>query len=244
MFPLYDENPTVRAPVVTYALIAVTALAWVFVQGAGGEAALIESVCELGMIPGELTGRAAGEGVRVAPGAICLVGDEPRWWTLLTSMFLHGSWFHIIANVWFLWVFGNNIEDSMGRGRFVVFYLLCGVVAALAQLAADPGAPVPMVGASGAVSGVMGAYILLFPRVRVHVLVFLGFLVTTVRLPAYGLLGYWFVLQLLGGLVPQLEDVGGVAFWAHVGGFVAGLALITLFRDRELVERHRASHLV
>jgi membrane associated rhomboid family serine protease len=157
-------------------------------------------------------------------------------------MFLHGGWLHLIGNMWFLWVFGNNIEDSMGHGRFLVFYLVCGLVAAGTQIAADPHARVPMVGASGAISGVLGAYIVLFPRVRVHTLVTLGFFFTRVALPAYVMLGYWFVLQLLLGTVGTVSRAqGGVAVWAHVGGFVAGVALIKLFVSDELMRRRDAA---
>src|SRR5690606_1389007 len=150
-------------------------------------------------------------------------------------------WFHIIGNMWFLWVFGNNVEDSMGRIRFLLFYLLCGAAAAMAQVVASPSSAVPMVGASGAVSGVMGAYIVLFPRVTVHMLVFLGFFITVMRVPAFVMLGYWFLLQVIGGL-PQIAggEPGGVAFWAHAGGFVAGALLVFLFRNRALLARHRA----
>src|SRR4030095_15656603 len=139
-------------------------------------------------------------------------------------MFLHGSWMHLLGNMWFLWLFGNNIEDSMTRPRFVAFYLLCGLGAALAQVVADPNSEVPMVGASGAISGVMGAYLVLFPRVRVFTMVPLGFFITSMALPAWVMLIYWMVLQLIGGFSSALKpESGGVAFWAHVGGFVAGV---------------------
>src|ERR671920_216562 len=149
---------------------------------------------------------------------------------------LHGGWFPLIGNMWFLWGFGNNCEDSMGHARYPAFYLLCGLAAAAAQTFVNPSSPIPMVGASGAISGVMGAYVVLYPRVRVHVLVFLGFFITRIVVPAYLMLGYWFLLQLVGGL-PGLgaEEGGGVAFWAHAGGFIAGAALIQVFRDRRLV---------
>jgi membrane associated rhomboid family serine protease len=153
-------------------------------------------------------------------------------------MFLHGSWFHIIGNMWFLWIFGNNVEDAMGHFRFVVFYLLCGVAAALAQVAADPRSGIPMVGASGAIGGVMGAYVLLYPRVHVHLLVVLGFYVNTIAVPAFLMLGYWFALQLLSGVGTLGMQGGGVAFWAHAGGFVAGAILVFVFRNRRLLERH------
>src|SRR6478752_10889164 len=165
---------------------------------------------------------------------VCVITGERSWFTLLTSMFLHGGWFHLIGNMWFLWVFGNNVEDSMGRVRYLVFYLLCGLAAAGSQTLVNPGSAIPMVGASGAISGVMGAYIVLYPRVRVHMLVFLFVFVTRIVVPAYLMLGYWFLLQLLGGSAAQGE--GGVAFWAHVGGFIAGAALISVFKDPELVQ--------
>jgi membrane associated rhomboid family serine protease len=143
--------------------------------------------------------------------------------------------------MWFLWLFGNNVEDSMGHVRYLVFYLVSGLAAAAAQTLVNPNSAIPMVGASGAISGVMGAYVVLYPRVRVHMLIFLGFFITRAVVPAYLMLGYWFLLQILGGL-PSLggEDTGGVAVWAHAGGFIAGAVLIQLFKDRELVARHRA----
>ncbi|MDZ4672940.1 MAG: rhomboid family intramembrane serine protease, partial [Gemmatimonadota bacterium] len=144
--------------------------------------------------------------------------------------------------LWFLWVFGNNVEDSMGHGRFLVFYLLCGLVAAAAQVAVDPASAVPMVGASGAISGVMGAYVFLYPRVRVRVIIFLGIIFFRTGLPAWVMLGYWFLLQLGGAAVAPAEG-GGVAFWAHAGGFIAGLVLILLFRDPELIARRNRRYM-
>ena len=241
MIPYKDENPTELAPVATIGVIALNVLAWVFIQGLGAEAPLARSVCQLGLIPAEVLRAApAGTSVPLGPGLSCVLTADPHWWTVLTSMFMHGGWFHLLGNMWFFWVFGNNIEDSMGHTRFVVFYLLSGVAAAATQVLVSPQSVVPMVGASGAISGVMGAYILLYPRVRVHTLVTLGFFVTTVALPAYVMLGYWFLLQLLMGAVGSLSRVeGGVAVWAHVGGFVAGMALIKLFANREYLERRR-----
>ena len=242
MFPFRDENPTVLTPYVTVGFIALNVLVWVLVQGAGFSDQLARSVCELGLIPGELLGRVApGAEVPLAPGVVCVLQADPQYFTVLTSMFLHGGWFHLIGNMLFFWVFGNNIEDAMGHGRFVVFYLLCGVAAAATQVVISPSSAIPMVGASGAISGVLGAYLLLYPRVRVHTLIFLGVFVTTVALPAYVMLGYWILLQLLGGL-PALAGMesGGVAFWAHIGGFVAGMVLISLFVKRENIERRPA----
>jgi membrane associated rhomboid family serine protease len=142
--------------------------------------------------------------------------------------------------MWFLWLFGNNVEDSMGHVRYVVFYLLSGLAAAAAQTLVNPNSAIPMVGASGAISGVMGAYIVLYPRVRVHMLVVLGFFITRIAVPAFLMLGYWFLLQILGGLPAIGEEKGGVAFWAHAGGFIAGALLILLFKDDDLVAKHRA----
>ncbi|HTG50751.1 MAG TPA: rhomboid family intramembrane serine protease, partial [Gemmatimonadales bacterium] len=164
----------------------------------------------------------------------------PHWYTPLSSMFLHGGWLHLIGNMWFLWLFGNNVEDSMGHGRYLVFYLLCGLAAASAQTLVNPNSAIPMVGASGAISGVMGAYIVLYPRVRIHMLIFLGFFITRAVVPAYVMLGYWLLLQIVGGLPALAEESGGVAFWAHAGGFLAGAVLVLVFRDEDLVARHRA----
>lgn len=237
MFPYRDDNPTLLTPVVTVALIAVNLVAWGALQGFGQEPGLSASICRLGLIPGETLGRIPpGTLIGAGHGLSCLTGSTPTWHTALTSMFLHGGWFHLLGNMWFLWVFGNNVEDSMGHGRFVGFYLLCGVAAAAVQVATDPGSAVPMVGASGAISGVMGAYVLLYPRVRVRVLVFLGIILFRAGLPAWAMLGYWFLLQLGGALIAPAGE-GGVAFWAHAGGFLAGVALIPLFRDPVLIAR-------
>ncbi len=248
MIPISDDLPTLRTPVVTYAVVAVTVAVWVLVQGAGlNELALAKSVCNLGMVPGELTHQAPlGSGVPIARGVACVVDNEPiNILTPLTSMFLHGSWGHIIGNMLFLWVFGNNVEDSMGHARFLLFYVLCGLAAAAAHVLLSPASPIPTVGASGAISGVMGAYLLLYPRARVNMLFFF-FLIFVRPFPAWVVLLWWFVLQVITGL-PQLMQVnpevsGGVAVWAHVGGFVAGVALIKLFADPTLVAAHRAAH--
>ena len=242
MIPYRDENPTLKTPLVTVAIVALNVLAWIVVQGAGASIPLARSVCELGLIPGELTGRvAAGTQLQMGPDLFCRVEGARHYAHVLTSMFLHGSWMHIVGNMWFFWIFGNNIEDSMGRVRFAAFYLMCGTAAALAQVAMDPASAVPVVGASGAISGVMGAYLVLYPRVRVYTLVPLGFFLTTIALPAWAMLGYWIVLQFLGGL-PELAGAqgnGGVAFWAHIGGFGVGAATIKLFANRAYLESRR-----
>jgi membrane associated rhomboid family serine protease len=249
MIPIKDDLPTLHRPVVTYAIVGLNIAAWLLLQGAGfGMQDLIASVCNLGMIPGEITGAApVGSGIPIAEGMACLVDDDPiNTFTPLTSMFLHGSWGHIIANMLFLWVFGNNVEDSMGHGRFAAFYLICGLAAAAAHVVLDPASPVPTVGASGAISGVMGAYLLLYPRARVSMLFIFIIIIRIIPVQAWLVLIWWFALQLLTGL-PQLSRVtpevsGGVAVWAHIGGFVAGVALIKIFSKRSLVEAHKRAH--
>jgi membrane associated rhomboid family serine protease len=241
MIPISDDNPTLRTPVMTYALLALTVGVWVLVQGAGLDTrVLASSVCNLGMVPGELTHLAAvGTAVPIGPDLACVVDNERvNLWTPITSMFLHGGWGHLLGNAMFFWVFANNVEDSMGRARFLVFYLVCGLAAAAAHIAVQPGSPVPTVGASGAISGIMGAYVVLYPRVRVNMLFFFGFFIRVIPMPAWAVLIWWFATQVLLGL-PQLmrldRDVsGGVAVWAHVGGFVAGALLIKVFENRRL----------
>jgi membrane associated rhomboid family serine protease len=244
MIPYRDENETQRTPYVTFTIIGLNVLAWLFIQGAGSTLPLVRSVCELGLIPGELTGLLPpGTKFPMGEGIVCVTDPGRQITNVLTSMFLHGSWMHLLGNMWFLWIFGNNIEDSMGHVRFVIFYLLCGVAAALAQTVANPASGIPMVGASGAISGVMGAYLVLYPRVRVFALVPIGFFITSLALPAWTMLLYWFAIQFVSGLTGLFaQEGGGVAFWAHVGGFVAGLVLVKLFARSEDVSRHRAHH--
>lgn len=251
MFPLSDDNPTLRIPLVTIALLLLIGATWVWVQGAGLDVRMLAaSVCNLGMVAGEITHLApVGTGVQIGPGMACVVDAQAiNYLTPLTSMFLHGGWAHLLGNAWFLWIFGNNVEDSMGRVRFIVFYLVCGLVAAATQVAIDPASPVPMVGASGAISGVMGAYLVLYPLVRVKMLFIIIIIVRIFWLPAWVVLLYWFGLQALMAL-PQVAGAqtgvsGGVAVMAHVGGFVAGVVLVKFFENKELVKfrnyrRHR-----
>jgi len=241
MFPLRDENPKLGTSIATILIIGINAAVWIFVQGLGSEPSLSKSVCVFGAIPGELLGRVpAGTQVALGGGLGCRIEGSPNWITPLTSMFMHGGWFHIVGNLWFLWVFGDNVEDSMGPLRFLVFYVLCGLAAVATQSLANPTSPIPMVGASGAIGGVMGAYALLYPRVPVHLLVVLGFYVDRIAVPAFMMLGYWFLLQLVGGIPSLQGDTGGVAFFAHVGGFLTGIALVPLFRKPERVAAHRA----
>jgi len=243
MFPYRDENETQRVAIVTGTIILLNVAAWIFIQGAGSTLALASSVCDFGLIPGELT-LSLPPGTRFPMGENLACATDPGRQVshLVTSMFLHGSWMHLLGNMWFLWIFGNNIEDSMGRPRFIAFYVLCGLAAAVAQVLATPGSPIPMVGASGAISGVMGGYLILFPRVRVYAMVPLGFFLTSVALPAWVMLGYWFLIQFVSGLLTASSETGGVAFWAHIGGFVAGVALIKPFVREDYLRAHRSHH--
>jgi membrane associated rhomboid family serine protease len=243
VFPYHDENQTLRTAYVTLGLVAANVAAWMFVQGAGATVPLASSVCNFGLIPGELT-QSVPPGARfpMGEGLVCLTDPGPQYLNVITSMFLHGSWMHLLGNMWFLWLFGNNIEDSMTRPRFVAFYLLCGLGAALLQVMFEPDSRIPMVGASGAISGVMGAYLVLYPNVRVFTIVPLGFFITNIALPAWTMLLYWAFLQIVGGFSRIGAEGGGTAFWAHVGGFVAGLALIKFFERRDRVASHRSHH--
>jgi len=238
MFPLRDENPTIRASVATFLIVALNAGVWAFVQGLGTDRLLTESVWRFGLIPGELLGKVTpGTQVPVGNGVVAVLDGVSNWWTVVTSMFMHGSWMHLIGNMWFLIVFGDNVEDAMGPIRFVIFYLLCGAAAAAAQVLSGPGSVIPMVGASGAIGGVMGAYLVLYPTAPVHMLIFFGFFISRTVVPAFFMLGYWFLLQLVMGAFDR--GTGGVAFWAHVGGFLAGVMLVRLFCNSSRLSHRR-----
>jgi len=241
MFPLYDDNPTEIFPLFTVGILLGTVAVWVWVQGAGFDPqGLVGSVCAYGAIPAEVTG-AVGEGEvgTLGPGLECRYGGL-TWEAIFSSIFFHGSWLHLIGNMWFLWIFGNNIEDSMGHLRFLLFYVLTGGVAAGTHIALFPDSGVPMVGASGAISAIMGAYLLLYPRARVRTLLVIVIFITFVDLPAWLYLGYWFLIQLFASTASPGGGGGGVAFWAHVGGFVAGLFLVKIFAREDLVQAKRA----
>jgi membrane associated rhomboid family serine protease len=244
-FPLRDDNPTLTASIVTLALIGANVACWLLLQGFGFDArALAISVCEHGAIPGELLGRVApGTAVPMGDDLTCVIEAQARWSTVLTSMFMHAGWLHLIGNMWFLWVFGDNVEDAMGHARFLAFYLACGLAAFAAQAASDPASAVPMVGASGAIGGVLGAYARLYPRARVHMLAVWLVFVQRMVVPAVIVLGLWFLLQIVSGL-PTLgaTGTGGVAFWAHAGGFLAGVVAIPFFISRDRVQTHRDRH--
>ena len=217
MIPLHDDNPTERPPIITIAWIVACAL--VFLYQASLPAGPGETfVFQYGAIPALVFGEADLSETGMA---------IPAYATLITSMFLHGGWMHLSGNMLYLWVFGNNIEDAMGHAKYIAFYLTCGILAALSHALTDPSSSIPMVGASGAISGILGAYLLLFPRAKV--LVMMPALGAT-RVPAAIVLGMWFVMQLLSGGMSIGSEGGGVAFFAHIGGFLAGMALIGLFK--------------
>ena len=222
MIPLRDTIPTRTFPGVTIALIAANVLVFLFQVSLGPQAggALVAA---FGAVPAQITGAAPHAAPVLSPPL-----------TILTSMFLHGGFAHLLGNMVFLWIFGNNVEDATGHVRFVFFYLACGVAAALSHVAAQPGSTVPMVGASGAISGVLGAYFLLFPHARIVTLVFLGFFAQTVQIPAFFFLGFWFLMQFLSGAVSFGTQGGGVAWFAHIGGFLAGFALLIPFKRRRV----------
>ncbi len=223
MIPLRDDNPMLSTPYVTYGLIAACVLMFLWqisLSRTGQEVAIYG----LGMIPATLfAGASLPPDLRMVPPAV----------TVVTSMFLHGGWLHLLGNMLYLWIFGNNVEDAMGHGRYLAFYLVCGTAAAMAQSLADPSSTVPMVGASGAISGVLGAYLLLYPRARVLVLIPILIIIEFITLPAALVLGFWFVLQLVSSAATSGHQ-GGVAFAAHVGGFLAGMALVGLFKHRHV----------
>src|ERR1700733_657987 len=224
MFPLKDTQPSYSRPVVTTVLIAINILVFLFEYSLPEYSRHYLSRTELIQMYG-------------------LTPDHFRPAAIITSMFLHGGWMHVLGNMLYLWVFGNRLEDALGHAKFLIFYLLCGFVAALAQVLLNSNSTLPMVGASGAIAGVMGAYLLKFPRARILTLVFIVVFVTTFEIPAVILLGYWFIIQLFSGLgsiaQTNLSSGGGVAWFAHVGGFLAGMVLVKVMGTRERYYRPR-----
>ena len=232
MFPLKDDNPTTITPIVTWTLIAINTAVFLYQISLGpGSSQLF--VFQYGAIPSVILGhQSLNANIAVIPPVL----------SVFTSMFLHGGFMHLIGNMWFLWIFGNNIEDSMGHLRFIGFYLICGILASWSHIASDPGSVIPSIGASGAISGVMGAYIMLYPRARVLTFIFLFIFIRLMYLPAAVILGYWFLIQLLSGSMTLGEQGGGVAFWAHIGGFVAGVLLVGLFKKKNVRFFNRPRH--
>ena len=240
MFPLRDENPTLLTPVITIALILINVVVWLYWQGGGlSEQLLATSICQYGAIPAEITGQ-VGEygGVELDPDlAPCIFGGL-TWQASITSMFMHGSWLHLIGNMWFLWLFGNNVEDSMGHLRYLAFYLIGGLAGSFAHIYTDLGSFIPTVGASGAISAVMGGYLLLYPKVRIQTLFILFVFIKIIPVPAWLVLGEYLLVQVFYGTTMS-GGGGGVAFWAHIGGFAAGLLLVKLFENKLLVEARK-----
>jgi len=219
VIPLHDDNPTTLRPIITVSLIVACSAAFLWELSLGSEG-MQRMVFALGSIPAVLLqGRHLPPDLAVVPAPL----------TVFTAMFLHGGWMHLIGNMLYLWIFGNNVEDAMGHARYLVFYLLCGIGAALGQAIMDPSSTIPMIGASGAISGVLGAYLLLHPHARVLVIIPLGIFSQLMRLPALWVLGFWFVFQLLSSALAA-KGQGGVAWFAHVGGFVFGMLLIPFFK--------------
>lgn len=223
MFPLHDDNPTRRTPFVTVGLIVACALVFLW-QISLDDFGQRHAVFALGAIPAVLFDAAR------LPAELAIV---PAWMTVFTSMFMHGGWMHVIGNMLYLWIFGNNVEDAMGPVRFTCFYLVCGLLAFVAHAAPNPDSQAPLIGASGAVSGVLGAYLLLYPHARVLVAIPFGIFIHTMRIRAVWVLGGWFVLQLFHSALGDGSG-GGVAWGAHVGGFLAGAVLIPFFKDRRV----------
>ncbi|MEM1367892.1 MAG: rhomboid family intramembrane serine protease [Cyanobacteria bacterium P01_H01_bin.15] len=217
MFPISDNNPVRITPYVTYGLIGINIVVFLH-QLSLGDSGLYSFFQHYALVPAQLTASLAGE----------TIGQPvPEWLTLFTSQFLHGGWFHIGGNMLFLWIFGNNIEEELGHSRFLGFYLGCGALAALTQWFFTMESTVPSLGASGAIAGVMGAYVLRFPHAQIDTLVFLGFFITTFRVPARFYLGFWFFQQAISSVfsLSMNPNSGGVAYWAHAGGFVFGVML-------------------
>lgn len=226
MLPISDDNRgRRRQPYVVWALIVINVLIWIY-EWLLSPAQLNDLLAQWAVIPAEISSAQA-------------------LFTLVTSAFLHGSWLHLGGNMLFLWIFGDNVEDVMGHAKFLIFYLLTAIAAGYAQVLVSPDSMVPVVGASGAISGVLAAYIVMFPSGKIRTLIFLGIFVTMTMLPAWIIIGYWILLQVIAGVSTLGIDQagGGVAFFAHIGGFVAGLALVWIFRDRGRLEaQHRQRH--
>ncbi len=218
MFPLRDTQPSYSKPIVTVVLIVINILVFLY-EFSLDPFAQNAFITSFGLVP-----------------------DRFHFANVLTSMFLHGGWMHVLGNMWFLWIFGDNIEDILGHAKYLLFYLLCGIGAAMTQVYFSPDSRVPMVGASGAIAGVMGAYMMKFPHSRINTLIFLAFFITTVEVPAWVMLNYWFFIQSISGVgsvgYSQVSQ-GGTAFLAHVGGFLAGIGLVYLMRPKERYSRRK-----
>ncbi len=235
MIPIRDDQPRFSTPYITYFFVALNVVVFVseLLVGMQSQRQLNAFLYQFGVVPKQVTGLLTGYPTFSPLGAMV---------PMLTSMFLHASWLHIIGNMWVLWIFGDNIEDYLGHFKYLVFYLLCGLAASFAHVLLNLGSKVPSVGASGAIAGVMGAYFVLYPRARVLTIVPLIVFFTFWWLPAWIVLGYWFLVQFLSGAATSIayssQTSGGIAFWAHVGGFVAGIVLIKVFPERQRRNRY------
>lgn len=237
MIPLKDYNPTRHFPVITVILIAVNVLAFIQDRLTGHyEPIMVETARGMMQVNHFIGGLTAD--FALVPARL---GAEPgnSWFQVFTSMFLHGNWLHIGSNMLFLWIFGNNIEDALGKARFIIFYFCCGIAAAAAQVISAPHSTIPMIGASGAVAGVMGAYLVLYPHTRVLTLLPIFFFFTFIEVPAYLIIGYWVILQFISAYWLDAGNTarGGIAYFAHIGGFLAGIILLFLFGGRDLRDR-------
>ncbi|MGB6606542.1 MAG: rhomboid family intramembrane serine protease [Atribacterota bacterium] len=226
MFPIYDDVPTKKFPLITVALIVLNSIVYLYQVSLGERFA--EFIYSMGLLPFEITHH-----IDLLPS-----GPSPIYLTIFSSMFMHGSIVHLLGNMLFLWIFGNNVEDYLGRKKFVIFYLFCGIIAALTQIFINPDSKVPMVGASGAIAGVLGAYLLLYPRAKVTTVIIFGFFIRLIKIPAVVVLGFWIIYQFLYGIssLAVRTGEGGVAWFAHIGGFICGAVLIKLFKP--FVERN------
>ncbi len=224
MFPLRDDNPTSITPIVTWFLIVMNVVVFFYELSLGPRDSQLFAF-RFGAIPAVIGG---GQSL---PHSIAAI---PPFLSIFTSMFLHGGWMHLIGNMWFLWLFGNNIEEAMGGLRYLLFYIICGFLASVTHIMFNLGSRIPSIGASGAIAGVLGAYLMLYPRARVLTLIFLGFFIRLLWIPAGFILGFWFIVQVWSGSLAGNQTGGGVAFWAHVGGFLAGILLVGIFKKREI----------
>jgi membrane associated rhomboid family serine protease len=219
MIPLRDDIPSAARPITTYLIVAICTAVFLYMLSLGSEPRVEAFILQYGVTPADVTGRAGTSPVQAYP-------------TIITSMFMHGGWFHLIGNMLYLWIFGDNVEDLMGHAGFAIFYLIAGVAATLTHVFLNAGSTIPLVGASGAIAGVLGAYLVLFPRARILSLVPFGFFSRIMEVPALFFLPVWFLLQFLQGVADIAGTGGGVAWWAHIGGFVAGIVLVPIFARR------------
>lgn len=238
-FPFRDDNPSYSFPIVTIILVCLNVFFYVM-SGLAGELAFIRNLYTFGFIPTEIFHGISIDSIPLEwlPPDVAspTIGNFPTFLTLFTHMFMHGGFMHLLGNIWFLWLFGDNIEDRMGSFRFIVFYLVAGLIAAMSHGFTDVSGVIPMIGASGAISGVIGAYIILFPYARIHTVIFIFFFFRTIPIPAWVFIGFWFAGQVFSGFASLGVQGAGVAFFAHIGGFIAGVIMVKLFAPKRFVQ--------